>query len=318
MFEMILQTAPDDIGNYLALKEVYRKLNRDADFKRVTKSLTDVYLASGQREEAARQCADVLQLDPEDADALSKLRETGYPLSDLPLPEGAASGRKEKQEFPSVDQGALMLGTRPPGPADLPGVTPGLSGQGPRETRSKDRPESQVVVGATPAAASASDEDWPVKDMAKTPSGKLIKDEVGKALGAILVQHGLVTRQHLEEAIVKQKEHHRPIGEILVDSGHATDENIINALVEQAGVPYVPLANYDITDEVAMSIPKDVALRYGVMPMDKIGGSLLVAMAVPLNKEQKKELQGHVRGMKLTYFISSWSDIKTKHQQYYG
>ena len=104
----------------------------------------------------------------------------------------------------------------------------------------------------------------------------------------------------------------------MVESGHATEEDIINALVAQAGVPYLPLASYEITDDVAMTIPKNLALRYALMPVDTIGGTLLVAMGIPLNNEQKREVQRHVQGMKLTYFISSWSDIRAKHDKHYG
>jgi hypothetical protein len=41
-------------------------------------------------------------------------------------------------------------------------------------------------------------------------------------------------------------------------------------------------------------------------------------MGIPLNKDQKDEVQRHSGNMKVSYFISSWSHIKQKHEQYYA
>jgi len=147
---------------------------------------------------------------------------------------------------------------------------------------------------------------------------KTSRDEVGKALGAILVQHGVVSRERLDEAIARQAKDHKPLGQILVECGHVKEEDIINALVAQAGVPYLPLDNYEISDEVATMLPKEIVMKHTLMPVDRIAGTLLVAMGIPLNKEQKEEIQRHLGTMKVSYFISTWSHIKQKHEQHYA
>jgi type IV pilus assembly protein PilB len=128
----------------------------------------------------------------------------------------------------------------------------------------------------------------------------------------------VVSRERLDEAVARQAKDHKPIGQILVEAGYAKEEDIISALVAQAGVPYLPLENYDISDDVATMVPKEIALKHTLMPVDRIGDTLLVAMGIPLNKDQKDEVQRHSGNMKVSYFISSWSHIKQKHEQYYA
>ena len=176
-----------------------------------------------------------------------------------------------------------------------------------------------VVVVAPPASQGFDETSQEIRPpQGVTPAKGGTRDEVGKALGAILVQHGLVTRERLDEAIAKQGSDRRPIGEILVEAGYATQEDIINALVAQAGVPYLPLNNYDVSEEVASLVSGDLARKLALMPVDKIGSSLLVAMGIPLNNEHKEELLCHLGGLKVKFFISSWSDIKAKHEQHYS
>jgi len=470
MFEMILQTAPDAVENYLALKDIYRQLNRIGDFKRITNGLAEVYLGSNQRERAAKEYGEVLEIDPNDAEALGKLQEMGYAAADLPslkaqselqdlreryeqkaqdlqkaeeaflkasakardarrgedeetnnvlqdiekraekelkqlvaeherwLTDGrtevfneVAESLKEKadriiradeckdirksikkaerllastdrvfeeffariweereREFPQKTeevkqrherglhaawQEAVSDAEGEESAADmrlrkikeevreLEGEVKEFSRKGAKVAKGKElesADNSEVVVVA-PTGLQSVDEASGGASRTEATREPTTRDEVGKALGAILVQHGLVSREHVEEAIAKQGDDHRPIGEILVQCGYATEEDIVNALVAQAGVPYLPLANYEIGDDVAETIPPKLARRYAVMPADRIGRScLLVAMGIPLNDEQKKEVQRHVGPMKIKYFISSWSDIKAKHEEHYG
>jgi len=334
MFEMILRTAPDDIQNYLALKQIYYQLGREEDFKRVANGLAETYLAAGELEKAAREYGELLEIDPADEYVRNKLREMGYAGATLSFAEGKKSdpllsgGRVHKETGSNAEAQRRGVGASLPPPRrgrDF-ALPPREAGPAKHET---ERVFHEIVQGfksggdgISQGEGEEAEEDQfgdePVSPARAGQSRRLAGDDVGKALGAILVQHGLVTRQHLEDAIARQKNDPRPIGQILIESGYATEDDIINALVTQAGVPYLPLANYEISEEVAGSIPREVALKHNLMPVDKIAGTLLLAMAVPLNKEQKRELQQYIPGMKISYFISSWSDIKAKHERHYG
>jgi hypothetical protein len=54
---------------------------------------------------------------------------------------------------------------------------------------------------------------------------------------SILVECGLINADQVEEALVRQTETGRMIGETLVELGITTEESIIWALSKQLGIP---------------------------------------------------------------------------------
>ncbi|HYG52627.1 MAG TPA: hypothetical protein VD905_17075, partial [Flavobacteriales bacterium] len=112
---------------------------------------------------------------------------------------------------------------------------------------------------------------------------KHFRKTVNKQLGQILIERGVINRTQLEEALKAQKEQKLLFGEALIALKYATEEDIVQALTCQYGFPYLPLANYEIAPEVVASVPVAVCKKYGLIPIDKIGKSLTVAMDNPLN-----------------------------------
>jgi len=96
----------------------------------------------------------------------------------------------------------------------------------------------------------------------------------------------------------------------------ATEEDVIQALTCQYGFPYLPLSNYEIAPEVLQTVSVQLCKKYCLIPIDKIGRSLTLAMANPLNVEALEELE-KATSCSVQAFVSTATDINNAINRYY-
>jgi type IV pilus assembly protein PilB len=137
-----------------------------------------------------------------------------------------------------------------------------------------------------------------------------------KQLGELLVEAGLITKDQLKHALEAQKDKGGLIGQVLVDLGYVSEEAIAQAITAQYGFPYLPLENYEIDSEIVKIVPKNVAIQYCLIPVDKIGSNLTVAMANPLNNQAVEDI-ALLSGLYVQLFVSTATDIKKAIEKYY-
>lgn len=135
-------------------------------------------------------------------------------------------------------------------------------------------------------------------------------------MGELLIERNLINRQQLDKALAVQKEKGGLIGEILVELGFVSEEDIAHTLTAQYGFPYLPLNSYEIDPEIINIIPDRVAWQYLLIPIDKIGNNLTVAMSNPLNIQAVEDVE-LLSGCNVQTFVSTSSDIKKAIEKYY-
>ena len=138
---------------------------------------------------------------------------------------------------------------------------------------------------------------------------KYFKKRIDKPLGELLVARGIINRKQLDEVVKVQREKGGLIGEIIVSLGYTKEEEIAYALSLQYGFPYLPLQNYDIPRELLEAIPEQVANQYCLIPIDKIGNTLTVAMANPLNPQAIDDIE-YLTKCEAQIFVATTSDIR--------
>jgi type IV pilus assembly protein PilB len=143
-----------------------------------------------------------------------------------------------------------------------------------------------------------------------------IRRIISKQLGELLIERGILTQRQLEKALMVQRERGGLIGELIVELGFAKEEDIAQALTVQYGFPYLPLTNYEISSDIAAIIPARVARQYMLIPVDKIGNNVSVAMSNPLNVQAIEDLE-LLTGCNIQTFVSTSSDIKREIEKYY-
>src|SRR5471030_1560161 len=75
MFEVIVQSQPNDCQSLEILKEAYTKLGREADVIKTSKRIAEAYTQMGQLSSAILEYETVLQRRPNDADVQTALRK---------------------------------------------------------------------------------------------------------------------------------------------------------------------------------------------------------------------------------------------------
>ena len=112
-----------------------------------------------------------------------------------------------------------------------------------------------------------------------------------KKLGEVLLEQGVIHQEQLQAALKFQKEEGGMIGDVIIKLKFATERDIAQALTAQYGFPYLPLSSYEIDPEVIKAIAVDLCREYLLIPIDKIGQSLTITMANPLDVEAIEKLK---------------------------
>jgi len=146
---------------------------------------------------------------------------------------------------------------------------------------------------------------------------KPFKKAINKHLGELLIERGVIDREKLEMALNLQKEKGGLFGELLVELKFATEEDIAQALTSQYGFPYLPLMNYEIEEEVVESVPENVCKQFCLIPIDKIGKSLTLAMSDPLNVQAIEDVE-LITGCTVQTFVSTTTDVKSAIARFYS
>lgn len=143
-----------------------------------------------------------------------------------------------------------------------------------------------------------------------------IRRIINKQLGQLLLEWGIINERQLEKGLETQKEKGGLIGEVLVELGYVKEEDIAQALTAQYGFPYLPLSNYEINQEIVNIIPARVARQYLLIPIDKIGNNITLAMSNPLNVQAIEDVE-LISGCSVQTFVSTSSDVKKAIERYY-
>jgi tetratricopeptide (TPR) repeat protein len=160
MFEVIAQSQPNDYQSLEILKEAYSKLGRESDVLQTAKRIADAYVQMGQYSSAILEYETILQLHPNDADALKALKtiegHAGNSDTDHGLAAPAAIAPRE--EFGS----GATSGKSPARPLTKGPTGPVEDG---RKSMYKIFVESKLITSGD------FDLYWSTPDMSTNPSG---------------------------------------------------------------------------------------------------------------------------------------------------
>jgi len=144
----------------------------------------------------------------------------------------------------------------------------------------------------------------------------MVRRAITKRIGEVLLERGAINNKQLEKAIAHQREHGGLLGQVLTQLGFVTEEEVALALTAQYGFPYLPLDNYDIDGELMRVVPEQVARQYCLMPIDRIGNALTLAMADPSNVQAIEDVELMTKCVVQT-FVSTPSDITKAIEKHY-
>jgi type IV pilus assembly protein PilB len=136
-------------------------------------------------------------------------------------------------------------------------------------------------------------------------------------LGELLLRDQIISPEQLQRAQEESRKSGDRLGNALIKTGAIPEEDLTQFLSKQYGVPAVNLAEFDIDSEVIALVPKDVALRHRVVPVNRAGSSLIVAIADPSNILAIDDLK-FVTGYNIEAVVASDVGISEAIERYYN
>jgi type IV pilus assembly protein PilB len=136
-------------------------------------------------------------------------------------------------------------------------------------------------------------------------------------LGELLVREKMISLQQLQKAQDEARKTGERAGEILVRDGHLPEERYLEFLQKIHNAPVIDLKEHEIDPEIIKLIPKELAQKHGVCPVNRAGGSIVVAMADPHNLHAIDDIK-FLTGYAVEVIIATEAAIKAAIAKYYG
>ena len=102
-------------------------------------------------------------------------------------------------------------------------------------------------------------------------------------LSKVLIDAGKITAEQLEKALSTQRKSGRELKEVLINEGFLSEDELLSVISFHLNIPFVDPSRYEIDPKIIAAIPEDLARKHSFFPLYKIGRTLLIAVAEPLD-----------------------------------
>lgn len=137
-------------------------------------------------------------------------------------------------------------------------------------------------------------------------------------IGQILLNNGDITESQLQRALEFQKiTQDKRLGTILVELGYVTERSMLKAMSERMDAPFIDILGYRINPKAAALLPREVAEKYNVLPVDFKNEALVVAANDALDFYVFDEIK-MITNMEVTIALAGREDISSCIQKAYS
>ena len=120
----------------------------------------------------------------------------------------------------------------------------------------------------------------------------------------MLKEQGYLSDEDLQKALdVQKKEKGKRLGEVLIEQGYITENQMLEAMAVKMDCQVVSVNSLTVDIEAVEKIPRQVAEKYCVLPVEMTGNNLQVVVNDPLNFYGLEDVR-QITGMELTIFLS--------------
>ena len=126
----------------------------------------------------------------------------------------------------------------------------------------------------------------------------------------------MISEQQLEDVRVAAESSGNNFTGELARLGYVEETHLVEFLSEHYGVPSLDLDDVQVEEEVINMIPRDVAERHSVIPVQQEGSTIVVAMSDPSNIYAMDDIK-FLTGFNVEVVVSSESTIQSALDTYY-
>src|SRR5450759_4190282 len=136
-------------------------------------------------------------------------------------------------------------------------------------------------------------------------------------LGALLIKAKLISNEQLQEALKEVQSSGMKLGEALVKLGYITEDDITETLSAQFGVPSINPSHFEIDPAVLKLVTADMARKYNILPVNKTGATITIAMADPTNVFAMDDIK-FMTGYNVEPVVASENALSLAIDKHYG
>jgi tetratricopeptide (TPR) repeat protein len=258
MFEVILQTQPDDYQSLEILKEAYAKVGRSTDSLKTSRRLAEAYFNSGSYTLAMQECEAILVQEPNAPEILAMLGdiETRLQAAGHQIAEG---GSKTGLIASAAVNGANGL-THGAAQGSLVDIQAGR-----HPANLQDRGDEHLAKFLVMQQLFSEDEVASAMETVK----QLNKNLTGQAVAASLLDK--ICRQDVDKL-----------------------DAAISGLIDRTKFAYVPIEYYDVDRQIPRMLPDHLTLGRLFLPFDLISRTIMIACCNPFDAAGRDAVQQSV------------------------
>ena len=140
---------------------------------------------------------------------------------------------------------------------------------------------------------------------------------MAERLGDLLIKRNYITPEQLKKASDEQKMKGGRLESNLVRLGYIKEDELLSFLSAQYRVPSVKISKMEINPNVIKLIPSSVSKKYFILPINRVGPKLTLAMADPSNIVVIDEIK-FMTGFNVEPVVASETEIIDAVKKYYG
>ncbi|HIA47160.1 MAG TPA: HDOD domain-containing protein, partial [Candidatus Hydrogenedentes bacterium] len=125
----------------------------------------------------------------------------------------------------------------------------------------------------------------------------------------LLVNSGMVDQAMLDDAMLVQRDLPGTTWSILMDMGCLDSDAFHELLSKEEGIASIELDNYSVPDDVGFILPENVVRQHFVVPVDKLGKLLTMAMVCPRDKSVIKEAE-NITGLRVKTMLCTYNAMR--------
>ncbi len=139
---------------------------------------------------------------------------------------------------------------------------------------------------------------------------------MGGRLGELLVRESVISVGQLRKAQEEQRRAGGRLGSSLVKLGMIEESELTSFLSTQYGVPAINLGDFDVDVDVINLVPKEVAEKHCLVPFNRSGSTISVAMSDPSNIFAVDDIK-FITGYNVEVMVASEQAIRDSIERYY-
>jgi tetratricopeptide (TPR) repeat protein len=257
MFEVIIQTQPDDYQSLEILKEAYQKVGRAADSLKTSRRLAEAYFNVGSYTLAMQECEVILLKEPNAPEILAMLGDIETRLQAAGHTIATSGSKNGLIATPAATNGVNGLTHSRSQDGALMDLQQARNGQ-----NLQDRGDDHLAKFLVMQQLFPEDEVAQALETVKT----LNKDLTGQALGASLLDK--ICRQETDKL-----------------------DAALSELIDRTKFAFVPLEYYDVDRQIPRMLPESLTLGRLFLPFDLISRTIMVACCNPFDAAGREAVQ---------------------------